>query len=159
MTGFPLEQGTCRLVCRPKRTRQRRVTISAVVRFARAAVRDGSQECDVVAAVVGELGCGPCQGLQRDVDEALDIAIETRNQLLEALNPLFDELDVRRTGSTSVGLVRRVLNRLKGLLGIVGLIQMLINVVGAAEDAEVVLGGVADVLALVSRCISDETEV
>lgn len=159
---FPLESGTCRLVCRPIRKRQRRVNISAVVRFARAAVDDGAQPCDVVDAVNREMEirykanciqCPPClEEVQKTVDEALDATQEAIERQRSSLDDLFDQLDMNR-GAGKKSVWTRLLKRLGALFNIIDLVKTLADVINAGGFSEKVHEGVAEALAETSRCI------
>ena len=154
---FPLDQGVCRVVCRPNRSKPRRVKIPAVVRFANAAVRDGEDPCDVVRAVVDELGCGPCEGLEMDVVEALDVVIEVRERLRDAVVNLLLAFGIEPEETQQKDtFLDKLIRRLRGLINIIDLANALIELVAAAADAVDLLGGVAEVLAEVSNCIGDE---
>ena len=157
MAGFPLEQGTCRVVCRPNRSRPRRVTVKAVVRFANAAVRDGANECDVVDAVVTELGCHPCESLADDVAEALDVVQEVRNRLRNAVLAVLLSFGIipgeTMPKETFLQLLRRLLKSVKNIAGVAA---ALVELVLVATEAVDLLGGVAQTLAEVLECIEKQ---
>lgn len=146
-------------MCRPNRTRPRKVTVSGVVRFARAAVRDGAAECDVVDAVVAELGCAPCSDLLLEVDESLDVVIEVRDRIRNALIALFLALDITYgQDKEEPKIIDELLGALKSIVNIISIADAFLNLVLVCMEAVELLGGVSQTLAEVAECIGKSKE-
>lgn len=86
MTQFPLRSGVCRVVCRPRRSEPRVVTVKAAVRFAKAAVSHGADPCKVVSSVRNAVGgaCS-CEREREDVLQGLDALSEAWGEFWQAL--------------------------------------------------------------------------
>lgn len=76
MANFPLPEGYSRTVYRPNRTPDRRADLGAVVRFVKAALRQGVAAeaiCHAVSEVEGMEECGPdCEKAKKIVADFLE---------------------------------------------------------------------------------------
>lgn len=88
---FPLPPG-CRKVCRPQRNPPRVVGINEVVRFAKSAVKNGADPCDVAMAVRNAVDCVPCETAVENVRVGLDALAEALVELIQAIWDLISEV-------------------------------------------------------------------
>lgn len=83
MTHFPLPDGYCRRVCRPKRSDPRLVNTAATIRFAKAAVKHGVEPCELVKAIkiAIKAECGECTKEQDEILQGIDALRDTWGEL------------------------------------------------------------------------------
>ena len=82
--SFPLPQGVCRKVCRPVRIPPRIVKPVDVIRMAKAAVRHGTQPCELTRMVANAVDCKLCDKEIQDVDLGLQYLKEVLGDLDDA---------------------------------------------------------------------------
>lgn len=91
---FPLPDGICRKVCRPKRAVPRQMVPKDVARLALATVKNGWTPCEVLDAVRAVINCPRCEEEIRAVDEGLQALEEDAKALLEAILELLESLGI-----------------------------------------------------------------
>jgi len=160
---FPLPPG-CRKVCRPVRIPPRVVKISAVVRFAKAAVDNGESPCAVVDAVSAAVGCERCADQIQVVRQTLE-RIETGvEDVLSAIWDVLDAFGIPRTPAPSdeAGVMReswfrRVLRQLNLIAKVAQIVAALIRLVRVFTDFAADLAQlIRDVRALID-CVAGES--
>lgn len=138
---FPLESGTCRVVCRPNRKEPRKATLNAAIRMAIAAMRDQNlKPCDVAAAVALGVGCaqiapgeiGKVFGYKLDVLESE--VNDTRSALVDLLAAI---IGAPKSGADSGAVLRWLIGNATKIYDIFSAVNKLVDAAGELSDASV----------------------
>ena len=138
---FPLDQGTCRVVCRPNRKEPRKATLNAAIRMAIAAMKDQNlKPCDVAAAIALGVGCsnvtpgaiGKVFGYKLDVLESE--VKDTRSALIDLFKAI---TGMPKGGPDSGTILRWLLGNATKLYSIFSAVNNLVDAAGELSDASV----------------------
>lgn len=135
---FPLPNGYCRSVCRPKRVSPRLVTIREVVRFARTAVKNGDRPCDIVSGVADAVGCD-CKESAQMVADGIPVLREAQEELISRMVDLANTLgfglfDLKDAiPRPQDGLLRRLWRRLSVFLLVKDIVEQMYAVFVAGQ--------------------------
>lgn len=140
--SFPLPDGICRPVCRPKRKFPRRFTKKDVARVALAAVENGEDSCAVLAAVKEVVACpsSDCGAEWADFDAGVQAAEEDLQALLDALKNLLEALGLPRAAPDELKDPETIAQR---LLRIVRNLVLIYDIGRAISDVIVAVGALS----------------
>ena len=136
---FPLESGTCRVVCRPNRKEPRKATLNAAIRMAIAAMKDQNlKPCDVAAAVALGVGCSNVTpgAIGKVFGYKLDVLESEVNDTRSALINLLEAITGMPMGGPNSGTVLKWLIRnATKIYDIFSAVKGLVDAAGELSDA------------------------
>lgn len=97
--SFPLPDGICRPVCRPKRSTPRLVGPKDAARFAKAAVENGYECREVMKEVKKAIPCAACEKEIQDVDQGLQVLGEDAEAVVSAILNLLEAVGIPTKGT------------------------------------------------------------
>lgn len=155
---FPLGPG-CRKVCRPARSVPRQMEPKDVARLAKATVKNGYSQCEVLAAVKEVVKCPQCEKEIAEVDEGLQALEEDAKELLDAILKLLDALgiptraEVPEKGAPEPSWWRKLLRMFNVVSKIRGVVVSIIEIYEAVKALNATVQTlIADVRELMKCC-------